>query len=119
RAGIPGGPTAGLISSEAAAATTFTVALTPHAALAISIPLSSGNPAEAAVTPSSLTFTPDNWNQAQTVTVRGVADQVDDGDVAYTIVTGAAQGHDAKYRGMNPADVAVVHRNLDPARTPA
>ena len=40
--------------------------------------------------PASLTFTAANWNVAQTVTVTGVDDAVDDGDVAYTIVTAAA-----------------------------
>ena len=38
----------------------------------------------------SLTFTPANWNTPQTVTVTGVDDAIDDGDVAYTIVTAAA-----------------------------
>ena len=33
--------------------------------------------------PASLTFTPANWNVAQTVTVTGVDDAVDDGDVTY------------------------------------
>ena len=40
--------------------------------------------------PATLTFTTANWNVAQTVTVTGVDDALDDGDVAYTIVTAAA-----------------------------
>ena len=40
--------------------------------------------------PASLTFTAANWNVAQTVTVTGVDDALDDGDIAYTIVTAAA-----------------------------
>ena len=43
--------------------------------------------------PASLTFTTANWNVAQTVTVTGVDDAVDDGDVAYTIVDGAGDEH--------------------------
>ena len=34
--------------------------------------------------PASVTFTTANWNTAQTVTVTGVNDDLDDGDVAYT-----------------------------------
>ena len=44
--------------------------------------------------PASLTFTPANWNVAQTVTVTGVDDAIDDGDVTYSIVTAAATSAD-------------------------
>ena len=47
--------------------------------------------------PASLTFTTANWNAAQTVTVTGVDDLVDDGDIAYTIVTAAATSTDPNY----------------------
>ena len=49
--------------------------------------------------PSSLTFTTANWNTPQTVTVTGVDDSVDDGNIAYTIVTAAATSADANYNG--------------------
>ena len=35
------------------------------------------------------------------MTVTGVNDAVDDGDIAYTIVTAAATSADANYSGMN------------------
>ena len=41
-----------------------------------------------------------NWNVAQTVTVTGVNDDLDDGDVAYTIVT-AATSADTIYNGID------------------
>ena len=43
----------------------------------------------------ALTFTTANWNVAQTVTVTGVDDSLDDGDVAYTILTAPATSADA------------------------
>ena len=36
------------------------------------------------MSPASLTFTTANWNTAQTVTVTGVDDCLDDGDIAYS-----------------------------------
>ena len=63
----------------------------------------------------SLTFTPANWNTPQTVTVTGVDDAVDDGDVAYTIVTAAATSADANYNGLNAADVSVTNTDNDTA----
>jgi hypothetical protein len=49
----------------------------------------------------------------QTVTVTGVDDAVDDGDVAYKIVTAAATSADPKYSGMNAGDVEVVNGGND------
>ena len=46
---------------------------------------------------ASLTFTAGTWNTAQTVTVTGVDDALDDGDIAYTIVTAAATSATATY----------------------
>jgi hypothetical protein len=40
-----------------------------------------------------------------------VDDTADDNDVAFSIVTAAAQGTGSGYAGINPADVAVT--NLD------
>ena len=50
---------------------------------------------------------------AQTVTVTGVDDALDDGDVAYTIVTAAATSTDVTYNGVNAADVAVTNTDND------
>ena len=52
---------------------------------------------------------------AQTVTVTGVDDAVDDGDVAYTIVTAAATSGDPNYSGVDAADVTVTNTDNDAA----
>ena len=62
-----------------------------------------------------MTFSAANWNTAQTVTVTGVNDDLDDGDVAYTIVTAAANSTDANYSGLNAADVSVMNTDNDTA----
>ncbi len=49
------------------------------------------------------------------MTVTGVQDSVDDGDVAYTIITAAAVSGDANYNGLNPADVSVTNTDDDTA----
>ena len=81
----------------------------------VTIGLSSSNTTEGTVSPASLTFTAANWNTAQTVTVTGVDDFVDDGDIAYTIVTAAASSADGNYNGLNAADVAVTNIDNDTA----
>ena len=52
---------------------------------------------------------------AQTVTVTGVDDAVDDGDIGYNIVTAAAVSADGNYSGVNASDVAVTNSDDDAA----
>ena len=47
------------------------------------------------------------------MTVTGVDDALDDGDVAYTIVTAAATSADVIYNGIDAADVAVTNTDND------
>jgi hypothetical protein len=51
----------------------------------------------------------------QTVTVTGADDAVDDGDIAYSIVTGPVGGDDATYAAIDPADVAATNADDDAA----
>src|SRR3989442_151726 len=103
-AGISVIPTSGLTTTEGGGADTFTVALTSQPTANVTIGLSSSDLTEGTVSPASVTFTPANWNTAQTVTVTGVNDFVADGNVAYTIVTAAATSTDAGYNGMNRSE---------------
>ena len=113
--GITVTPTSGLTTTEAGGTATFTVVLTSKPTADVSIALSSGDATEGTVAPASVTFTSVNWNTAQTVTVTGVDDTLDDGDVAYSIVTAAATSADAIYNGINAADVAVTNTDNDAA----
>ncbi|MEB3884459.1 hypothetical protein, partial [Lyngbya sp. CCY1209] len=61
-----------------------------------------------------MTFTAENWNTPQTVTVTGVADDVVDGDQAYTVALAAATSDDANYNGIEVADVAVTNQDVVP-----
>jgi len=81
----------------------------------VAIGLTSSNPAEGTVSPSSVTFTPVNWSAPQTVTVTGVDDAIADGNQVYSIVTAPAMSADASYNGMNPPDVSVTNTDNDSA----
>ncbi len=52
---------------------------------------------------------------AQTVTVTGVDDAVDDGDIAYTIVTAAATSSRRRLQRLDAADVSVTNTDNDAA----
>jgi alpha-tubulin suppressor-like RCC1 family protein len=83
----------------------------PAVSATVTIPLTSSNIAEGTVSPSSLTFTSVNWNDAtaHVVTITGVSDLQDDGDVTYSIITGAATSVDPLYNTLNAADVTIIN----------
>ncbi len=113
--GITVTPTSGLVTTEAGGTDSFTVVLDAPPTADVVIGISSSDTTEGTVSPASLTFTTGNWNAPQTVTVTGVDDSVDDGDIAYTIVTAAATSSDGNYNGINPADVTATNTDDDTA----
>ena len=108
-------PTSGLVTAETGSGATFRVVLNAAPSADVTIGLSSSNTAEGTVSPSSLTFTTTNWNVPQMVTVTGVDDQLDDGNVAYTIVTTAASSSDSQYDHRNVDDVSITSTDDDTA----
>ena len=114
-AGITVTPTSGLVTTEAGGTATFTVVLNTQPTANVTIGSVPAIRPKALEAPASLTFTTANWNTPQTVTVTGVNDDVDDGDVAYTIVTAAATSSDPSYSGRNASDVAVTNTDDDTA----
>ena len=106
-------PTTGLSTTEAGGSATFTVVLTGLPTANVTIGLSSSDTTEGTVSPASLTFTSANWNIPQTVTVTGVDDLLVDGDIAFQIVTAAADSTDAGYNGLNAVDVGVTNNDND------
>jgi hypothetical protein len=87
--------------------TTFSVVLTGVPSGDVTIGLSSSDSTEGTISTPSLTFTPGDWNVAQTVTVNGVNDNLVDGDIAYTITTAPAISPDSNYSNRDAADVSM------------
>ncbi|MBD2541657.1 esterase-like activity of phytase family protein, partial [Coleofasciculus sp. FACHB-SPT36] len=102
-------------TTEAGGTANFTVKLNSQPTSNVTIGLASSDPTEGSVSSPSLTFTSNNWNIAQTITVKGIDDVLVDGNIAYNIVTSAAISTDAKYNGLHPQDVAVVNIDNDTA----
>ena len=105
-----------LTTTEAAGAgrtATFTVVLDTQPTANVTIDLSSDNTNEGTVSTGSLTFTPTDWDVEQTVTVTGVDDFGDDGDVPYSIVIDPAVSEDENYNDLNPDDVSVTNIDND------
>ncbi|HEY0109963.1 MAG TPA: Calx-beta domain-containing protein, partial [Fibrella sp.] len=109
----------GLVTTEANIVTapdtsgrtdTFTVQLTAQPTSNVTHSLSSTDTTEGTVSPTSIIFTPTDFNQPRTITVTGVDDPLDDGDVVFNVVTAALVTNDPTYK-FNPEDIIVT--NLD------
>ena len=110
-AGVSVSVSAGAATTEAGGTATIRVVLTRRPTAVVTIGVSSSDPSEGTVSTALLTFTPANWDVPQVVTVTGVDDYIDDGDVPYTIVLSAATSLDSHYHGLDPADPALT--NID------
>ena len=105
----------GTTTSETGGSVTFSVRLDSEPTANVTIPISSRDTSEGTVSTASLVFTAANWSTAQTVTVTGVNDPIDDGNIGYTIVVGAAVSTDTSYNGINPNDISLTNQDDDTA----
>jgi subtilisin family serine protease len=110
-----GNPSPNGTTTEAGGSVSFNVVLATQPTGDVTIPVSSSDVTEGTVSVSSLTFTAANWDVPQTVAVTGVDDNVDDGNIPYSIILGAANSTDTAYNGLNPADVALSNQDNDTA----
>ncbi len=111
-AGITVTPTSDLVTEESGETAQFTVVLNTIPAADVTVTVVSDNDTEGTVSPSFLVFSAENWSESQGVTISGMDDGVDDGDVAYTIVTDAFSD-DLLYDGRDVDDVTVTNRDDD------
>ncbi len=100
-----------LTTTEAGQNGSFTVVLTRLPTADVVVTLSSADTTEGTVSPSTLTFTTANWSTPQTVTVTGVDDTLDDGDITYAVNVSAASS-DSGYQGKT-GSVSVTHVDND------
>ncbi|MFA6475594.1 MAG: hypothetical protein WCV88_05365, partial [Patescibacteria group bacterium] len=101
------------ISTEAGGTAEFTAVLTTQPTSDVSFTVVSSDLTAGTIVPASLTFTNGNWSTPQTVTVTGVNDALDDGDIAYSIITGTTSSVDAEYVGKTVADVSLTNTDDD------
>jgi CSLREA domain-containing protein len=102
-------------TTEAGGISQFTVVLNAAPTASVTISLLVSDSSEASLSTTTLVFTAANWNIAQTVTVTGIDDAVDDGDINYTIITSTAISSDSAYNGLAVADVALTNVDDDTA----
>jgi hypothetical protein len=81
--------------------------LTAQPEAPVKVDLVSHDPTHAVVFPLSVTFTPEDWDKAQTIIVVGVRDSIADGGNTVTIETRPAVSTDPRYTNLDAPDVDV------------
>ncbi|MDB4256172.1 hypothetical protein N9848_06000, partial [Flavobacteriaceae bacterium] len=94
---VEGSPTEGEQGS-------YTGVLTSQPTANVTIPITFTGSGVSNLSPSTLTFTPANWNVPQTVTVNTSNNSTADGDVTVTITSGKPTSADANYNNLSAAD---------------
>jgi len=107
--GVSVTPTNGLVTSETGQQATFNVVLDTRPTNDVTISVTSSDTTEGTVSVASLTFSTNNWNVPQTVTVTGVDDPDVDGPIAYQVILSAAVSTDPDYNGVKPANVSLIN----------
>ena len=102
--------------AESGSTDTFTVALTSQPTNDVVISVTSADTGEATVDKAQLTFTNGNWNNAQAVTVTGVNDDLDDGNISVTITLAVVDASsDNAFDNASNQAVAAVNTDNDTA----
>ncbi|MBM3966251.1 MAG: hypothetical protein FJ308_14485 [Planctomycetes bacterium] len=114
-AGVSISPPSATATTEAGGTVTVQVSLLAQPTSDVTVPVSSNDVTEGSVNVSSITFTPSNWNIPQTVTVTGIDDNIDDGNIAYSILFGSTSSTDSRYNGIDPADSSLTNTDNDTA----
>ncbi len=106
------------IVTESPTTDTFTVVLAAQPTSNVVISVTSADTTEATVDQATLTFTPANWNVAQTVTVSGVTDTLDDGDKTTLITLSIVDASsDNTFDPLPDQTVSVTTTDIDPSPT--
>ncbi|MBQ9394118.1 MAG: hypothetical protein IJU23_01200 [Proteobacteria bacterium] len=91
----------------------FTIALASIPSSDVSLKVASSDDTEGTVSTNSLTFTKDNWNVPQEITVTGVDDAEADGNQNYTVYFVPATSKDNSYQGLQAPPVKVTNVDND------
>ncbi|MBT9559074.1 MAG: hypothetical protein IV100_23785, partial [Myxococcales bacterium] len=102
------------VSEDGVTTATFTVVLESEPESDVTVTVTSSDTTEVTGSPTTLTFTAADWNVAQTVTLTGVDDDVDDGD-ASTEITFLVSSSDVKYNAFPLDPISVTTQDDDTA----
>ena len=103
-------PTARLFTDENGGSASFSVSLESPPSNPVKIDFTSGDTSEGIVSPTSVGFNKNNYNDSVEITVTGVADGIQDGDVLYQVF-GLSSSKDPAFDGLEMSAVSITNIN--------
>lgn len=97
-----------LVTTESGNQASFTVRLAFKPQFNVTLALASSDTSEGTINRSTITFTPGNWNQPQTITITGRDDGNLDGLIHYTINVTAADSTDPAFDNLAAASLPKI-----------
>jgi uncharacterized repeat protein (TIGR01451 family) len=101
------------LTNESGGMARFSVVLDSQPTANVTIAIASDDTSEGVVSPTSLTFTPANFDLPQTVKVTGVDDDIVDGNIFYSVLTAPAVSADDRYDNLDAADIELTNIDND------
>lgn len=101
-------------TSEGGATVNLAVTLTAQPAAPVTVTFDSSDGSEGLIN-QSLVFTAQTWNIAQTATVTGVDDLIDDGDIGYNVLA-TLSSSDPLFAAVEPVTVPLTNLDNEVAR---
>ncbi|MGL5131637.1 MAG: SBBP repeat-containing protein, partial [Planktothrix sp.] len=101
------------LTTETGETANFQMVLTSQPTSDVIVNLNSSNPQEGIVSTPDLTFTPSNWSISQLVTVTGVDDNIQDGDISYSIIASVAENSNSQYSSLPPETLSFINQDDD------
>ena len=102
-----------LVTSETGTTASFTVVLDAQPTDTVTVAISGDDSTEHDLSASTLTFTTANWDTPQTITVTGIDDSLDDGDITTTLT--ATASNTGGYAGTETATATLQTTDDDTA----
>ncbi len=98
----------------------FSVVLDSEPTDPVQLNFSVSDPTEAVLLSGAmLTFFPGNWDREQFVSVVGLDDQLQDGDIAFLVTTDPLVSDDLSYGGLDVPDIPIINFDNEPIPEPA
>ncbi len=104
-------PLDGLVTVQNIVNAEFSVILGKAPQKNVIIPIKSNAPELGKLSAQKVTFTTDNWNTPQKITITATTETQDNPQTPYTIVVGPSQSEDKDYNNLKAVEVQVTHHN--------
>ena len=104
-------PVDGLVTVQNIVNAEFSVILSKAPLKEVIIPLKSNAPELGTLSSQSLTFTTENWNTPQKITITATTETQDNPQTPYSIIVGPSQSQDNDYNNLEAVEVHVTHHN--------